>query len=161
MKGLLEIGVIIDNPLDEFSTAVYTHGAFLSIDKTGESYIGIKNGDKLEKIRLEGANKELIIRSYEESTERAERTKKLNDIHNDIIKAYKKDRDDIFKLEQANNMIEKGLAKIIDEMAKFRGELSSIKETIVQKQESCLKEDKSSGFISEDALVEIIKKVTT
>ena len=79
MKVVLDIQYLDDKGHGNlnFQLARYAYGVFLTQDPAGNTFIAVKNGDKVEKIRLEDANKDLIVRLYEEAKERESREKKM------------------------------------------------------------------------------------
>ena len=92
MKVVLDIQYLDDKGHGNFMFARYAYGVFLTQDPAGNTFIAVKNGDKVEKIRLEDANKDLIVRLYDEAKERESREKKMEEFKDMLLKVCDKNK---------------------------------------------------------------------
>ena len=143
--------------------ARYAYGVFLTQDQVGNTFIVVKNGDKVEKIRLEDANKDLIVRRYEEASERESREKKMGDIEAMIIRVSKKTEKIenllISEKEKLSEVLNKIVERYIRETWLGVNELKKQKDEAKEKES--LSEDCFKGFISEAALERIIREIVS
>lgn len=165
MKVVLDIQYI-DNKghgsLD-FQLARYAYGVFLTQDPPGNTFIAVKNGDKVEKIRLEGENKDLIVRLYDEAKERESREKKMEEFKDLILRVCERTK----KIEDFLISERKKVAETLDRIVEryIRETYLSVAEMKKQKDEAKekehLSEDCFKGFISEAALERIIREIVS
>lgn len=142
MKVVLDIQYLDDKGHGNFMFARDAYGVFLTQDPAGNTFIAVKNGDNLEKIRLEGANKDLIVRLYDEAKERESREKKMEEFKDLILRVCERTK----KIEDFLIFEKKQVA----EMKKQKDEA---------KEKEPLSEDCFKGFISEAVLERIIREI--
>jgi hypothetical protein len=146
-----------------FQLARYAYGVFLTQDQPGNTFIAVKNGDKVEKIRLEGENKDLIVRLYDEAKERESREKKMEEFKDLILRVCERTK----KIEDFLISERKKVAETLDRIVEryIRETYLSVAEMKKQKDEAkekeSLSEDCFKGFISEAALERIIREIVS
>ena len=118
MKVVLDIQYLDDKGHGNFMFARYAYGVFLTQDPDGNTFIAVKNGDKVEKIRLEDANKDLIVRLYDEEKERESQEKKMAEFKDLLLKVCDKTK----KIEES----------LISERKKFDETLNRIVERYIR-----------------------------
>ena len=163
MKVVLDIQYLDDKGQGNFIFARYNYGVFLTQDPVGNTFIAVKNGDKVEKIRLEDANKELIVRRYEEASERESREKKMEDIEAMIIRVSKKTEKIENLLSSEKEKLSEVLNKIVERYIRetWLGVNEMKKQKDEAKEKESLSEDCFKGFISEAALERIIREIVS
>lgn len=92
MKVVLDIQYLDDKGHGNFMFARYAYGVFLTQDPAGNTFIAVKNGDKVEKIQLEDANKDLIVRLYDEAKERESQEKKMEEFNGLLLRVCKENK---------------------------------------------------------------------
>ena len=136
MKVVLDIQYVDDKGHDSlnFQLARYAYGVFLTQDPPGNTFIAVKNGDKVEKIRLEDANKELIVRLYDEAKERESREKKMEEFKDLLLKVCDKNK----KIEESLISERKKVAEALDRIVEryIRETYLSVAEMKKQKDEA-------------------------
>ena len=165
MKVVLDIQYIDDKGHGNlnFQFARYGYGVFLTQDQVGNTFIAVKDGDKVEKIRLEGANKDLIVRLYDEAKERESREKKMEEFKDLILRVCERTR----KIEESLISERKKVAKALDRIVEryiretYLGVAEMKKQKDEAKEKEPLPEDGFKGFISEAALERIIREIVT
>ena len=163
MKVVLDIQYLDDKGRGDFMFARYAYGVFLTQDPVGNTFIAVKNGDKVEKIRLEDANKDLIVRRYEEASERESREKKMEDIEAMIIRVSKKTEKIENLLISEKEKLSEVLNKIVERYIRetWLGVNEMKKQKDEAKEKESLSEDCFKGFISEAALERIIREIVS
>ena len=163
MKVVLDIQYLDDKGHGNFMFARYAYGVFLTQDQPGNTFIAVKNGDKVEMIRLEDANKDLIVRRYEEASERESREKKMGDIEAMIIRVSKKTEKIENLLSSEKEKLSEVLNKIVERYIRetWLGVNEMKKQKDEAKEKESLSEDCFKGFISEAALERIIREIVS
>ena len=148
MKVVLDIQYLDDKGHGNLNLqlARYAYGVFLTQDPAGNTFIAVKNGDKVEKIRLEDANKDLIVRLYDEAKERESREKKMEE---SLISERKK------VAEALDRIVERYIRETYLSVAEMKKQKDEAKE------KEPLSEDCFKGFISEAALERIIREIVS
>ena len=163
MKVVLDIQYLDDKGHGNFMFARYAYGVFLTQDPAGNTFIAVKNGDKVEKIRLEGENKDLIVRLYDEAKERESQEKKMAEFKDLILRVCERTK----KIEDSLISEKKQFAETLDRIVEryIRETYLSVAEMKKQKDEAkekeSLSEDCFKGFISEAALERIIREIVS
>lgn len=163
MKDVLDIrSIIVDGDIDQ-RLGKYAYGVFLVHDMDGSTFIAVKYRDKVEKIRLEGENEELIKGLYDESTARIEQKKDMEELKNLILCVSKRtEKMDEF-LVSVTKKFDAALAQVIERY--IRETWHSVVEMKKQKDEAKekdpLPEDSFKGFISESSLERIIREIVS
>lgn len=165
MKVVLDIQYLDDKGHGSlnFQLARYAYGVYLTQDPDGNTFIAVKNGDKVEKIRLEGENKDLIVRLYDEAKERESREKKMEEFKDLILRVCERTK----KIEDFLISERKKVAETLDRIVEryIRETYLSVAEMKKQKDEAKekepLSEDCFKGFISEAALERIIREIVS
>jgi hypothetical protein len=163
MKVVLDIQYLDDKGHGNFMFSRYAYGVFLTQDPAGNTFIAVKNGDKVEKIRLEGANKDLIVRLYEEAKERESQEKKMAEFKDLLLKVCDKNK----KIEEFLISERKKVAEALDRIVEryIRETYLCVAEMKKRKHEAKekepLSEDCFKGFISEAALERIIREIVS
>ena len=163
MKVVLDIQYLDDKGHGDFMFARYDYGVFLTQDPAGNTFIAVKNGDKVEKIHLEDANKDLIVRLYNEAKERESREKKMEEFKDLILRVCKRTN----KIEDSLISEKKQFAETLDRIVEryIRETWLGVNEMKKQKDEAKekepLSEDCFKGFISEAALERIIREIVS
>lgn len=165
MKVVLDIQYLDDkgNGNLNFQLARYAYGVFLTQDPVGNTFIAVKNGDKVEKIRLEDANKDLIVRLYDEAKERESREKKMEEFKDLLLRVCKKNKkieeSIIAERKQVTEVLERIVERYIRET--WVGVVELKKKKDEAKEKDTLPEDCFKGFISEVVLERIIRDITS
>ena len=165
MKVVLDIQYVDDKGHSSlnFQLARYAYGVFLTQDPAGNTFIAVKNGDKVEKIRLEDANKDLIVRLYDEAKERESREKKMEEFKDLILRVCDRTKKIEDFLISEKKQVSETLNRIVERY--IRETYLSVAEMKKQKDEAKekepLSEDCFKGFISEAALERIIRKIVS
>ena len=163
MKVVLDMQYLDDKGRGDFMFARYAYGVFLTQDPVGNTFIAVKNGDKVEKIRLEDANKDLIVRLYDEAKERESREKKMEEFKDLILRVCERTK----KIEDSLISEKKQFAETLDRILEryIRETWLGVNEMKKQKDEAkekeSLSEDCFKGFISEAALERIIREIVS
>ena len=163
MKVVLDIQYLDDKGHRNFMFARYDYGVFLTQDPAGNTFIAVKNGDKVEKIRLEGENKDLIVRLYDEAKERESREKKMGEFKGLILRVCERTKEIEDFLISEKKQVAETLNWIVERY--IRETYLSVAEMKKQKDEAKekepLSEDCFKGFISEAALERIIREIVS
>lgn len=163
MKVVLDIQYLDDKGHGNFMFARYAYGVFLTQDPAGNTFIAVKNGDKVEKIRLEDANKDLIVRLYDEAKERESREKKMEEFNDLILRVCERTKKIEDFLISEKKQVAETLNRIVERY--IRETYLSVAEMKKQKDEAKekepLSEDCFKGFISEAALERIIREIVS
>lgn len=163
MKDVLDIqSIIVDGDIDQ-RLGKYAYGVFLVHDMDGNTFIAVKQRNKVEKIRLESENEELIKGLYDESTARIEQKKDMEELKNMILCVSKRtEKMDEF-LVSVTKKFEEALAKVIERYIRetWVGVVELKKKKDEAKEKDILPEDSFKGFISEAALERIISKIVS
>lgn len=163
MKVVLDIQYLDDKGHGNFMFARYAYGVFLTQDPAGNTFIAVKNGDKVEKIRLEGENKDLIVRLYDEAKERESREKKMEEFKDLILRVCERTKKIEDFLISEKKQVAETLNRIVERY--IRETYLSVAEMKKQKDEAkekeSLSEDCFKGFISEAALERIIREIVS
>ena len=163
MKVVLDIQYIDDEVHGNFTFPRYDYGVFLTQDPAGNTFIAVKKGGKIEKIRLEDANKDLIVRLYDEAKERESREKKMEEFKDLILRVCERTK----KIEDSLISEKKQFAETLDRIFEryIRETWLGMNEMKKQKDEAKEKEPLSEGcfkgFISEAALERIIREIVS
>lgn len=163
MKVVLDIQYIVDEVHGNFTFPRYAYGVFLTQDPAGNTFIAVKNGDKVEKIRLEDANKDLIVRLYDEAKERESREKKMEEFKDLILRVCERTK----KIEESLISERKKFAEALDRIVEryiretYLGVAEMKKQKDEAKEKGPLSEDCFKGFISEAALERIIREIVS
>lgn len=163
MKVVLDIQYLDDKGHGNFMFARYAYGVFLTQDPAGNTFIAVKNGDKVEKIRLEDAKKDLIVRLYDEAKERESQEKKLAEFKDLLLKVCDKTK----KIEESLISERKKFAEALDRIVEryiretYLGVAEMKKQKDEAKEKEPLSEDCFKGFISEAALERIIREIVS
>ena len=163
MKVVLDMQYLDDKGHGNFMFARYAYGVFLTQDLAGNTFIAVKNGDKVEKIHLEDANKDLIVRLYDEAKERESREKKMEEFKDLILRVCERTK----KIEDSLISEKKQFAETLDRILEryIRETWLGVNEMKKQKDEAKekepLPEDCFKGFISEAALERIIREIVS
>lgn len=163
MKVVLDIQYLDDKGHGDFMFARYAYGVFLTQDQAGNTFIAVKNGDKVEKIRLEGANKDLIVKLYDEAKERESQEKKMAEFKDLLLKVCDKTK----KIEESLISERKKVAEALDRIVEryiretYLGVAEMKKQNDEAKEKESLSEDCFKGFISEAALERIIREIVS
>ena len=165
MKVVLDIQYLDDKGHGNlnFQLARYAYGVFLTQDPAGNTFIAVKNGDKVEKIHLEDANKDLIVRLYEEAKERESQEKKMAEFKDLLLKVCDKTK----KIEESLISERKKFAEALDRIVEryiretYLGVAEMKKQKDEAKEKEPLSEDCFKGFISEAALERIIREIVS
>lgn len=165
MKVVLDIQYLDDKGHGNlnFQLARYAYGVFLTQDPAGNTFIAVKNGDKVEKIRLECENKDLIVRLYDEAKERESREKKMEEFKDLILRVCERTKkiEDFLVSEKKqvaetlNRIVERYIRENYLEVAELKKQKDEAKE------KEPLSEDCFKGFISEAALERIIREIVS
>ena len=163
MKVVLDIQYLDDKGHGNFMFARYAYGVFLTQDPAGNTFIAVKNGDKVEKIRLEDANKDLIVRLYEEAKERESREKKMEEFKDLILRVCEKMKKMDEFLISVTKQFDEALVKIVEKYIRetYLGVAEMKKQKDEAKEKEPLSEDCFKGFISEAALERIIREIVS
>ena len=163
MKVVLDIQYLDDKGHGNFMFARYAYGVFLTQDPAGNTFIAVKNGDKVEKIRLEGANKDLIVRLYDEAKERESREKKMEEFENLILRVCEQTKkiEDflVYEKKKAAETLNRIVERYIRET--YLGVAEMKKQKDEAKEKEPLSEDCFKGFISEAVLERIIREIVS
>lgn len=163
MKVVLDIQYLDDKGHGDFMFARYAYGVFLTQDQAGNTFIAVKNGDKVENIRLEGANKDLIVKLYDEAKERESQEKKMAEFKDLLLKVCDKTK----KIEESLISERKKVAEALDRIVEryiretYLGVAEMKKQNDEAKEKESLSEDCFKGFISEAALERIIREIVS
>jgi hypothetical protein len=165
MKIVLDIQYFDDKGSGNLNSklARYAYGVFLIQDLAGNTFIAVKNGDMVDNIRLEGENKDLIVRLYDEAKERESREKKMAEFKDLLLKVCDKNK----KIEESLISERKKVAEALDRIVEryIRETYLNVAEMKKQKDEAKekepLSEDCFKGFISEAALERIIREIVS
>ena len=163
MMVVLDIQYLDDKGQGNFMFARYNYGVFLTQDPVGNTFIAVKNGDKVEKIHLEDANKDLIVRLYEEAKERESQEKKMAEFKDLLLKVCDKTK----KIEESLISERKKFAEALDRIVEryiretYLGVAEMKKQKDEAKEKEPLSEDCFKGFISEAALERIIREIVS
>ena len=163
MKVVLDIQYIVDEVHGNFTFPRYAYGVFLTQDPAGNTFIAVKNGGKIEKIRLEDANKDLIVRLYDEAKERESREKKMEEFKDLILRVCERTK----KIEDSLISEKKQFAETLDRILEryIRETWLGVNEKKKQKDEAKekepLPEDCFKGFVSEAAMERIIREIVS
>lgn len=165
MKVVLDIQYLDDKGHGNlnFQLARYAYGVFLTQDPAGNTFIAVKNGDKVEKIRLEDANKDLIVRLYDEAKERESREKKMEEFKDLLLRVCERTNKIenflISEKKQVADAWERIVERYIREI--YLGVAEMKKQKDEAKEKEPLSEDCFKGFISEAALERIIREIVS
>ena len=165
MKVVLDIQYVDDKGHSSlnFQLARYAYGVCLTQDPAGNTFIAVKHGDKVEKIHLEDANKDLIVRLYEEAKERESQEKKMAQFKDLLLKVCDKTK----KIEESLISERKKFAEALDRIVEryiretYLGVAEMKKQKDEAKEKEPLSEDCFKGFISEAALERIIREIVS
>ena len=163
MKVVLDIQYIVDEVHGNFTFPRYAYGVFLTQDPVGNTFIAVKNGDKVEKIRWEDANKDLIVRLYDEAKERESREKKMEEFKDLILRVCERTK----KIEESLIYEGKKVAEVLNRIVEryiretYLGVAEMKKQKDEAKEKEPLSEDCFKGFISEAALERIIREIVS
>ena len=165
MKVVLDIQYLDDKGHGNlnFQLARYAYGVFLTQDPAGNTFIAVKNGDKVEKIRLEDANKDLIVRLYDEAKERESREKKMEEFKDLILRVCERTK----KIEDSLISEKKQFAQTLDRIFEryiretWLGMNEMKKQKDEDKEKEPLPEDCFKGFVSEAAMERIIREIVS
>ena len=165
MKVVLDIQYLDDKGHGNlnFQLARYAYGVFLTQDLAGNTFIAVKNGDKVEKIRLEDANKDLIVRLYDEAKERESREKKMEEFKDLILRVCERTK----KIEDSLISEKKQFAETLDRIFEryiretWLGMNEMKKQKDEAKEKEPLPEDCFKGFVSEAAMERIIREIVS
>lgn len=165
MKVVLDIQYLDDKGHGnlDFQLGPYAYGVFLTQDPAGNTFIAVKDGDKIEKIRLEGANKNLIVRLYDEAKERESRGKDMEELKKLILCVSKRtEKMDEF-LVSVTKKFDEALVQVIERYIRetWAGVVELKKKKDEAKEKDPLSEDCFKGFISESALERIIREIVS
>lgn len=163
MKVVLDIQYIVDKVHGNFMFARYAYGVFLTQDPAGNTFIAVKNGDKVEKIRLEDANKDLIVRLYDEAKERESREKKMEEFKDLILRVCERTKKIEDFLISEKKQVAETLNRIVEKYIRetYLGVAEMKKQKDEAKEKEPLSEDCFKGFISEAALERIIREIVS
>ena len=163
MKVVLDIQYIDDKGHGNlnFQLARYAYGVFLTQDPAGNTFIAVKNGDKVEKIRLEGENKDLIVRLYDEAKERESREKKMEEFKDLILRVCERTKKIEDFLISEKKQVAETLNRIVERYIRetYLGVAEMKRQKDEAKEKEQLSEDCFKGFISEAALERIIREI--
>ena len=163
MKVVLDIQYLDDKGHGDFMFARYAYVVFLTQDPAGNTFIAVKNGDKVEKIRLEDANKDLIVRLYDEAKERESREKKMEEFKDLILRVCEKMKKMDEFMISVTKKFDEALVKIMEKYIRetYLGVAETKKQMDEAKEKKPLSEDCFKGFISEAALERIIREIVS
>ena len=165
MKVVLDIQYVDDKGHSSlnFQLARYAYGVFLTQDQPGNTFIAVKNGDKVEKIRLEGENKDLIVRLYDEAKERESREKKMEEFKDLILRVCERTKKIEDFLISEKKQVAETLNRIVERYIRetYLGVAEMKKQKDEAKEKEPLSEDCFKGFISEAALERIIREIVS
>lgn len=165
MKVVLDIQYLDDKGHGNlnFQLARYAYGVFLTQDPAGNTFIAVKNGDKVEKIRLEDANKDLIVRLYDEEKERESREKKMEEFKDLILRVCERTKKIEDFLISEKKQVAETLNRIVERYIRetYLGVAEMKKQKDEAKEKEPLSEDCFKGFISEAALERIIREIVS
>ena len=163
MKVVFDIQYLDDKGHGDFMFARYAYGVFLTQDRVGNTFIAVKNGEKIEKIRLEDANKDLIVRLYDEAKERESREKKMEEFKDLILRVCERTKKIEDLLVSEKKQVAETLNKIVERYIRetYLGVAEMKKQKDEAKEKEPLSEDSFKGFISEAALERIIREIVT
>lgn len=163
MKVVLDIQYIVDEVHGNFTFPRYAYGVFLTQDPAGNTFIAVKNGDKVEKIRLEDANKDLIVRLYDEAKERESREKKMEEFKDLILRVCERTKKIEDFLISEKKQVAETLNRIVERYIRetYLGVAEMKKQMDEAKEKEPLSEDCFKGFISEAALERIIREIVS
>ena len=165
MKVVLDIQYLDDKGHGNlnFQLARYAYGVFLTQDPAGNTFIAVKNGDKVEKIRLEDENKDLIVRLYEEAKERESREKKMEEFKDLILRVCERTKKIENFLISEKKQVAETLNRIVERYIRetYLGVAEMKKQKDEAKEKEPLSEDCFKGFISEAALERIIREIVS
>lgn len=163
MRAVLDIKVFNEVGHIDYALARFVYGVFLIQDSEGNTFVAVKNGDKVEKIRLEDETKDVIKRIYEESQEKDLREKQMEEFKELILRVCKRtEKIESFlnlEVEKAFGLINKIVEKYIRETYLSVAEMKKQKDEAKEKEP--LSEDCFKGFISEAALERIIREIVS
>ena len=163
MKVVLDIQYLDDKGHGNFMFARYAYGVFLTQDPAGNTFIAVKNGDKVEKIRLEDANKDLIVRLYDEEKERESQEKKMAEFKDLLLKVCDKTKKIEESLISERKKFDETLNRIVERYIRetYLGVAEMKKQKDEAKEKEPLSEDCFKGFISEASLERIIREIVS
>lgn len=163
MKVVFDIQYLDDKGHGNFMFARYAYGVFLTQDPAGNTFIAVKNGDKVEKIRLEDANKNLIVRLYDEAKERESQEKKMAEFKDLLLKVCDKTKKIEESLISEREKFAEALDRIVERYIRetYLGVAEMKKQKDEAKEKEPLSEDCFKGFISEAALERIIREIVS
>lgn len=163
MKVVLDIQYLDDKGHGNFMFARYAYGVFLTQDPDGNTFIAVKNGDKVEKIRLEDANKDLIVRLYDEEKERESQEKKMAEFKDLLLKVCDKTKKIEESLISERKKFDETLNRIVERYIRetYLGVAEMKKQKDEAKEKEPLSEDCFKGFISEASLERIIREIVS
>lgn len=165
MKVVLDIQYLDDKGHGNlnFQLARYAYGVFLTQDPVGNTFIAVKNGDKVEKIRLEGENKDLIVRLYDEAKERESREKKMEEFKDLILRVCERTKKIEDFLISEKKQVAETLNRIVERYIRetYLGVAEMKKQKDEAKEKEPMSEDCFKGFISEAALERIIREIVS
>lgn len=165
MKVVLDIQYLDDKGSGNlnFRCARYAYGVFLIQDSAGNTFIAVKNGDKVDNIRLEGENKDLIVRLYDEEKERESREKKMEEFKDLILRVCERTKKIEDFLISEKKQVAETLNKIVERYIRetYLGVAEMKKQKDEAKEKEPLPEDCFKGFISEAALERIIREIVS
>lgn len=163
MKVVLDIQYLDDKGHGNlnFQLARYVYGVYLTQDPAGNTFIAVKNGDKVEKIRLEGENKDLIVRLYNEAKERESREKEMKEFKDLILRVCERTKKIEDFLISEKKQVAETLNRIVERYIRetYLGVAEMKKQKDEAKEKEPLSEDCFKGFISEAALERIIREI--
>lgn len=163
MKVVLDIQYLDDKGHGNFMFARYAYGVFLTQDPAGNTFIAVKNGDKVEKIRLEDANKDLIVRLYDEAKERESQEKKMAEFKDLLLRVCERTKKIEDFLISEKKQVAETLNRIVERYIRetYLGVAEMKKQKDEAKEKEPLSEDCFKGFISEAALERIIREIVS
>ena len=163
MRAVLDINVFHEVGHIDYMLARFKYEVILIQDSEGNTFVAVKNGDKVEKIRLEDETKDVIKRIYEESQDKDLREKQMEEFKELILRVCKRtEKIESFlnvEVEKAFGLINKVVEKYIRETYLNVAEMKKQKDEAKEK-EPCT-EDSFKGFISEAALERIIREIVS
>lgn len=163
MKVVLDIQYLDDKGHGNFMFARYAYGVFLTQDPAGNTFIAVKNGDKVERIRLEDANKDLIVRLYDEAKERESQEKKMEEFKDLILRVCERTKKIEEFLVSEKKQVAETLNRIVERYIRetYLGVAEMKKQKDEAKEKEPMSEDCFKGFISEAALERIIREIVS
>ena len=163
MKVVLDIQYLDDKGHGNFKFPRYGYGVFITQDPAGNTFIAVKNGDKVEKIRLEDENKDLIVRLYDEAKERESREKKMEEFKDLILRVCERTKKIEDFLISEKKQVAETLNRIVERYIRetYLGVAEMKKQKDEAKEKESLSEDCFKGFISEASLERIIREIVS